>query len=123
MEKDFQIQPEQHYLHVVSRRKLTSGDMCSGWKQVIDESRRQGINRILCESRTGSKASPAEIYDCGKDLANLMFPSNVRIAFVCSDDNLEDTQLMETVLHNRRNISTEVFINQTEALNWLQKDS
>lgn len=46
----------------------------------------------------------------------------MHIAFVCSDDNLEDIQLMEMVLHNRRNIATEVFIDQNEALNWLQKD-
>lgn len=122
MDSDFQIQPKQHYLRVVSKGRLTSGTLCNGWKRVVEESRSHGLNRILCESHTLSKASTSDIYNCGKNLADLMFPANARIAFLCSQENLEDMQLMELVLHNRRCLKTGVFIDREEAVSWLQNN-
>lgn len=122
MSTDIQIEPNGQYLRVVAKGQQTYDNLYSGWKQILETSRRHGLSRILCESCREGKTSTSDIYLFGKDLARLIFPISLRIAFLCSYEDLHDMHLIEVVLSNRRNLPTAVFTDRDEALHWLMND-
>lgn len=88
---------------------------------VVESCRKNQCKYILCdERRLHYNLSTSETFDLGEYYTSYA-PSVVRVAIVCSRENLEEASFFETVAVNR-GLQIRVFTDMEEAENWLLKN-
>jgi len=116
------IRPRTEYLYVTGQAVSPCDEHFNGWDQILKESRRHGLDRILCEVDMGGDGRGLEMFTFDRDFLDLDFPENTRIAFLCEAKHYTRSKVAQTFSLNRRTVHMGLFLDRDAAIAWLMKE-
>jgi hypothetical protein len=121
MSYEVTITKKANFLHAIVSGKETLENLIAAWKEIAEACQGHKCKRILVDGCLDGPGDTLDIYNLGNRFHELGIPLGARIAMACKEEDVPKLSFAEVVVKNRNPVTTKIFLNKDDAVQWLTK--
>ena len=116
------IEKTPNFLRVAAAGQANFDNISGVWKDIARACAQFGCSNVLLDSILTGRPSTLDIYRTGNRIHEFGLPPRLRVAFVCSEEDLARLEFHETIISSRvSGVRIRNFLDRTDAEIWLDE--